>query len=151
MWKLICMSPCHVIEAIDPFKWALTSISNTYNVIHNLHLLWMCIYMSRYHCSCQPSTSNFPRILVTSQEGGKSQHIVIVHWFLRLYTHSSGPPHQYQTHKRRFKTFICCGCACVWVLATLLLLLSTNLLDVSLNSCNTSRGANHNVVHWFRL
>ena len=143
MWKLICMSPCHVIvltfakplevaqtsvhfplkaihnsgvvEAVDPFKWAPTSISNTYNVIYNLHLLWMCIYMSCYHCSCQPSISNFPRILVTSQAGGKAQHIVIVivHWFLRLYTHSSGPPHQYQIHKRSFKTFMCCGCACV--------------------------------------
>ena len=66
----------------------------------------------------------------------------------RLYTHSSGPPHQYQTHKRSFETFICCGCASVWVLTTLPQLLSTNLFEVSSDSCYyTSRGANHNIVH----
>jgi len=32
-----------VVEAVDPFKWASTSISNTYWVFHHLHILWVCI------------------------------------------------------------------------------------------------------------
>jgi hypothetical protein len=38
-----------VIEAIDPFKWAPISISNTYEVFHNLHMLWMFICTCLYH------------------------------------------------------------------------------------------------------
>jgi hypothetical protein len=32
-----------VVEAIDPFKWAPTPMSDTYEVLNNLHMLWMCI------------------------------------------------------------------------------------------------------------
>ena len=38
-----------VVEAMDPFKWAHTSMSNTYWVLHNLHMLWMCICICPYH------------------------------------------------------------------------------------------------------
>jgi hypothetical protein len=38
-----------VVEAVDPFKWALTSMLITYKVRHILHMLWMCICMSAYH------------------------------------------------------------------------------------------------------
>ena len=33
-----------VVEAVDPFKWAPTPMSDTtYEVLNNLHMLWMCI------------------------------------------------------------------------------------------------------------
>ena len=38
-----------ILEAVDPFKMAQTSMSYTYKVIRNLHMLWMCIWMSPYH------------------------------------------------------------------------------------------------------
>jgi hypothetical protein len=40
---------CSVVEAKDPSKMALTSLSSSYKVFHNLHMLWMCIWMSPYH------------------------------------------------------------------------------------------------------
>ena len=33
-------------EAIEPFKSAHMSMSNIYKVFDNLHMLWMCIWMS---------------------------------------------------------------------------------------------------------
>ena len=39
----------HVLEAIDPFKMAPTSMSSTYMVSYILHVLWMCMWMSPYH------------------------------------------------------------------------------------------------------
>ena len=41
----------HVLEAIDPFKMAPTSMSSTYMVSYNLHVLWMCMWMSPYHAT----------------------------------------------------------------------------------------------------
>ena len=35
-----------VLEAVDPFKMAQTSMSNTCKVFYNLHMLWMCIWIS---------------------------------------------------------------------------------------------------------
>ena len=35
---------CVVIEVIDPFMWAPISLSNTYKVYHNLHMVWICIW-----------------------------------------------------------------------------------------------------------
>jgi hypothetical protein len=34
-----------VFDAVDPFKWAPTSssMSDTYEVLNNLHMLWKCI------------------------------------------------------------------------------------------------------------
>ena len=43
-----------VVEAIDPFKMAFTSISNTYKVFHNLHMLWMCIWLCFIHIAAAP-------------------------------------------------------------------------------------------------
>ena len=38
-----------LVEAIGPTKMAPTSLSNKYKVLHNQHMLWMCIWMSSYH------------------------------------------------------------------------------------------------------
>ena len=38
-----------VIEALDPFFMAITSILFIYKVFHNLHMLWMYIGMCSYH------------------------------------------------------------------------------------------------------
>ena len=40
--KLECSA---MVEAMDPFKMAPTSISDTYKVFHHPHLLWMCTWM----------------------------------------------------------------------------------------------------------
>jgi hypothetical protein len=37
-----------VIEALDPIKIDPTSMSNTYKVFDNLHMLWMCIKICPY-------------------------------------------------------------------------------------------------------
>ncbi len=37
-----------VIEAVDPIKIDLTSMSNTYKMFDNFHMLWMCIWMCPY-------------------------------------------------------------------------------------------------------
>ena len=73
LWMRICMSPYHVttdlfcqsfgdfsrilvttlgrkikhsvvVEAVDPFQMTPTSMSNTYKVFHNPHILYMCIH-----------------------------------------------------------------------------------------------------------
>ena len=46
-----CLKPqCRVVfEAVDPSKMAPTSMSNTNKVFHNLHMLWMCIWVTPYH------------------------------------------------------------------------------------------------------
>ncbi len=82
-----------VVEVVDPFTWALASISNTYKVLHNLHMLWMCAYMSPHHITAALVIQKLPRILVFSW--GVNYSTVL---YLRLYTHSSRLPHQYQTH-----------------------------------------------------
>ena len=38
-----------VIEAIDPSKWSLTSMSDTCKVFHSLHMLWMWIWLNPYN------------------------------------------------------------------------------------------------------
>jgi len=38
-----------VVEAIDPFKWAITLMSNIYKVFCTLHMLWMCMCICPYH------------------------------------------------------------------------------------------------------
>ena len=43
MSKLKCSAVLE-LEAIDPFKMAHTSMSNTYKVNYNLYMLWMCPY-----------------------------------------------------------------------------------------------------------
>ncbi len=35
-----------VLEAVDTFKMAHTSMSSTYKVFYNLHMLWMCTWIS---------------------------------------------------------------------------------------------------------
>ncbi len=37
-----------MIEAVDPIKIDPTSMSITYKVFDNLHMLWMCIWMCPY-------------------------------------------------------------------------------------------------------
>jgi hypothetical protein len=69
-----------VVEAVDPFQMTPTSMSNTYKVFHNPHMLCMCIRMSHYHITtdhfCQ-SFGDIPRILVTTLRG-KIPHSVVV-------------------------------------------------------------------------
>ncbi len=69
-----------VVEAVDPFQMTPTSMSNTYKVFHNPHMLYMCIRMSHYHVTtdhfCQ-SFGDIPRILVTTL-GRKIKHSVVV-------------------------------------------------------------------------
>ena len=38
-----------VIEAMDPFKLAPTSMSNTCKLCHHLHMLWMCMWICPYN------------------------------------------------------------------------------------------------------
>ena len=38
------------VEVIDPFQMTHTSMSNTYGVFHNPHMMGMCIWTSPYHC-----------------------------------------------------------------------------------------------------
>ncbi len=38
-----------MIEAVDPIKTDPTSMSNTYKVFHNFHMLWICIWMCPYN------------------------------------------------------------------------------------------------------
>jgi hypothetical protein len=40
-----------MVEAIDTFKIAPTSIANTFGGLHNLHMMLMCVWMSPYHIS----------------------------------------------------------------------------------------------------
>jgi hypothetical protein len=42
-----------VVEAIHPFKIALTPMSHTYKALYNLHMLWMCIW--NHHTDAQVS------------------------------------------------------------------------------------------------
>ena len=37
-----------MIDAVDSIKIDPTSMSNTYKVFDNLHMLWMCIWMCPY-------------------------------------------------------------------------------------------------------
>ena len=67
---------------------------------HNLHMLWMCIWMSPYHVTDTATLTSqsfevFPWILDTSWG---SDHSIV--WRLRLLTHLKWLPHQYQTHPR---------------------------------------------------
>jgi hypothetical protein len=58
-----------LVEAIDPFKWDLTSLSNTYQLSNNL-LLWMYILTCPYSVTAAligQAFGIFPRNLVTSQ------------------------------------------------------------------------------------
>ena len=131
-------TPQHIAvnEATDPFKWAPTSISNTYKVFHNLHMLWMCMRICPYHVTSalvrQAVGSYLSRNQFTSWEAHHSMM-----WWLKLQTHSSELPlpHQYQTHIRCFSTFKCCVCTYVSVLMMLPLLLLTKLLEVNLEFC----------------
>ena len=43
-----------VVKAIESLKRAPISMSNKYNVCDNLHMLWMCIWMSPYHDRAAP-------------------------------------------------------------------------------------------------
>jgi len=61
-----------VIEAMDPFKWAPTWMSNTYNLFRNLHIhiMWKCICICPYHVTAALVGQDFgifPRILITPQ------------------------------------------------------------------------------------
>jgi len=38
-----------MVEARYPSKMTPTSMLNIYEVFHNIHVLWMCIWMSPYH------------------------------------------------------------------------------------------------------
>ncbi len=38
-----------MIEFVDPIKIDPTSMSNTYKMFDNLHMLWMCIWMCPYN------------------------------------------------------------------------------------------------------
>ena len=41
---------CHaVVEAVEPFKMAPTSVSIIWNVFDNLHMLWVCRWVHLYH------------------------------------------------------------------------------------------------------
>ena len=48
-----------VIEAEDPIKPIHISISNTYKVFDNLHMLWMCIWMRPYYILVAPEDQAF--------------------------------------------------------------------------------------------
>ncbi len=58
----------------------LTSLSKTNEVFHNLHMLWMCKWMSPCHGTAslaeQAHKNKFPRILDPSQDGF---HIIVNH------------------------------------------------------------------------
>ncbi len=56
--------------SIDTFKMAPTSMSNTWDVFHNLYMLWMCIWMSLTTLPLLMLTKliwKLPRILVASR------------------------------------------------------------------------------------
>ncbi len=58
-----------MIEAVDPIKIDPTSMSNTYKVFDNLHLLWMGIWMCPYNIKAALVDQEFwklPRILGNS-------------------------------------------------------------------------------------
>ena len=48
-----------VIEAEDPIKPIHISISNTYKVVDNLQMLWMCIWMRPYYILVAPEDKSF--------------------------------------------------------------------------------------------
>jgi hypothetical protein len=63
-------------------KMAHTSLSYTHKVFHNLHMLWMCIWMSPYHLTARArshlaSLWKIHRIMVTSW-GANNCKIVVV-------------------------------------------------------------------------
>ena len=78
-----------VVEAVDPFKWAPTSMSNTYKVFHNLHMLWMCICMRRYHITTALVSKAFgltPTLLYFSrgkpQRSARVEAVELLGWVL---------------------------------------------------------------------
>jgi hypothetical protein len=48
----------------NPSKMAPTSLSDTYKVFHNLHMQWMCIWMSPYHVTARLVSQAFGRYLL---------------------------------------------------------------------------------------
>ena len=38
-----------IVESVDPINIDPTLISYVYYVLHNLHMLWVCTYMSPHH------------------------------------------------------------------------------------------------------
>ena len=67
-----------ILEAVDPFKMAQTSMSYTYKVIRNLHMLWMCIWISPYHTTIALIVKTFgiqnSGCLLRSKPQSEAQH-----------------------------------------------------------------------------
>ena len=99
-----------IIEAIDPFKMAQTSMSNTYKVFCNLHMPWMCIWIVLTTLTTARIVKTFgiqnSGCLLRSKPQSETQLV------LEAISHSKWLPHQYQAHIRCLTTFMCCGCAC---------------------------------------
>ena len=108
-----------VVEAIQV---AHTSMPNTYEVINNLHMLWMCACMSPYSIMaafvgqgpmCWKFTTNSGYL----QRGKKPQcSRSVVEAIDPFKWAPTSVPNTY--NKLCFTTFICCGCAYEWVLTT---------------------------------
>ena len=103
-----------VIEAIDPLKWAPISISNIYEVFHNLHMLWMFICTCLYHVTAT----------LLCQAFGISQGFWLPHGGQpKVHCSDWGYRPILQTHITSFTTFIWCGCSYISVLIMLPLML----------------------------
>ena len=70
-----------VVDAIDPLKMAHALMSNTYNVFDNLHMMWMCIWMSPYHFKAAPVCLAFGNF-IESWLPPEANHSIL--WLLRL-------------------------------------------------------------------
>jgi hypothetical protein len=121
-WKFFYLprgKPRHsaVVEAINPFTWAPTSMPNTYKAFHNLHMLWMCIWMSPYHVTTDPVVQAFGSEIKNSGylPRGKPQRSAVV----EAINHIQDGSHINVKHIQSVIIFICCGWVYVWVLTTL--------------------------------
>jgi hypothetical protein len=69
-----------ILKAKDPFKMAPASMSNTYKTIHNIHMMWMCMWI----CDRYTSTVLFFQAFANSSRAhcfiprGKPYHSAIV-------------------------------------------------------------------------
>ena len=113
-----------------PSKMAPTSLSNTKKLFHNIHMQWMCIWMSPYQVTASLVKQAFgsclqSRIIGTSW--GANNSILLL---LRLKILPRWIPLHCHTHIQCFTTFICCGWAHGWVIIMLLLVLSAKPLEL---------------------
>ena len=113
---------------MDPIPDTLTSMANTCEVCQYLHMLWICIWMCPHHVTPALVGNAFGGYNSGYCPRGKPQHSAVVE---AMDPSQNTPASISNTCKMYFIMFICrgCGCACGYVLTTLLLLLLTMVLE----------------------